>query len=279
MNDKENVMLKTKVWATALLIVTIAPLRAFGATTVFRPLQSQLSFEVASIRPATPDDRSGKYARMQSTHQFDVKNYTLKDLIGFAYDLPLRRISGGPSWIEGDTYNILAATPGDGRPSQSEQMAMVRKLLEERFQLRYHREQRELPVYQLSVAKSGAKLKESPAPLEAPSSLMNVVFAGSRIETHARSTTISEFASMLQRAVFDRPVVDKTNLTGRYDFDLAWTYDETQFDGKLPPINLDEANRPSLFSSLQKEVGLTLESSRAQVETIIIDSVEKPSEN
>jgi uncharacterized protein (TIGR03435 family) len=79
--------------------------------------------------------------------------------------------------------------------------------------------------------------------------------------------------------VFDRPVVDKTNLTGRYDFDLAWSYDDSQFDGKLPPINLEQANRPSLFTALQTQLGLTLESSRAQVETIIIDDVQKPSEN
>jgi uncharacterized protein (TIGR03435 family) len=108
---------------------------------------------------------------------------------------------------------------------------------------------------------------------------MNVGFAGSRIETHARYVTIAEFVSMLQRAVFDRPVVDKTNLTGRYDFDLAWSYDDSQFDGKLPPINIEAANRPSLFSALQTELGLTLESSRAQVETIIIDGIQKASEN
>jgi len=277
-------MFNTSVCAAVLVIATMSPCGLFGSIEVFRPAQPpQLSFEVASIKPGTPGDRSGKYARMQGGHQFVVRNYTLKDLIGFAYDLPLRRISGGPSWIEGDTYNILAATPGDLRPSQSEQMAMVRKLLEERFQLRYHLEQRELPVYQLSVAKSGAKLKESlahPDATSAPTSeLMNVGFPGSRIETHARYVTIAEFASMLQRAVFDRPVVDKTNLTGRYDFDLAWSYDDLQFDGKLPPINIEAANRPSLFSALQTELGLTLESSRAQVETIIIDGVQKASEN
>ena len=224
-------MFMKSVFSTALVIISLSPCRLFGSIPAFRPPQSpQLSFEVATIKPGTPGDRSGKFARMQSNHRFVVRNYTLKDLIGFAYDLPVRRISGGPSWTEGDMYNILAATPGDGRPSQLEQMAMVRKLLEERFQLRYHLEQRELPVYQLSVAKSGPKLKESLAHLDAPSAptpeLMNVGFAGSRIETHARYVTIAEFASMLQRTVFDRPVVDKTNLTGRYDFDLAWSYDD-----------------------------------------------------
>jgi uncharacterized protein (TIGR03435 family) len=272
------------VFSTVLVILSLSHCRLFGSIPSFRPVQApQLSFEAATIKPATPGDRSGKFAKMQSGHQFVVRNYTLKDLIGFAYDLPVRRISGGPSWIEGDMYNILAATPGDGRPSQPEQMAMVRKLLEERFQLRYHVEQREMAVYQLSVAKGGAKLKERPAHPDAPSApspeLTNVGFAGSRIETHARYVTISEFASMLQRTVFDRPVVDKTNLMGRYDFDLAWSYDDSQFDGKFPPINIEAANRPSLFSALQTELGLTLESSRAEVDTIIIDGVQKASEN
>jgi uncharacterized protein (TIGR03435 family) len=277
-------MFNISVSATVLVMAAISPCGLFGSIPAFTPAQSpQPSFEAATIKPGTPGDRSGKFAHMQSSHQFVVRNYTLKDLIGFAYDLPLRRISGGPSWAEGDMYNILAATPGDERPNQSEEMAMVRRLLEERFQLRYHLEQRELPVYQLSVAKSGARLKESLAPVDAALApvpeLTNVGFAGSRIETHARYVTIAEFASMLQRSVFDRPVVDKTNLTGRYDFDLAWSYDDSQFDGKLPPINLEAANRPSLFSALQTELGLTLESSRAEVETIIIDSVQKPSEN
>jgi uncharacterized protein (TIGR03435 family) len=273
-------MFMKSVFSTALVILSLSPCRLFGSIPIFSLVQSpQLSFEVASIKPATPGDRSGKFARMQGGHQFVVRNYTLKDLISFAYDLPLRRISGGPSWIEGDTYNVLAGTPGDTRPSQPEQMAMVRKLLEQRFQLRYHLEQRELPVYQLAVANSGAKLKESPAPEDTLSSPTNVVFPGSRIETHARSATIAAFASMLQRVVFDRPVVDKTNLTGRYDFDLAWSYDDSQFEGQLPPIKLETANWPSLFTALQTELGLTLIASRGQVETVVIDSVQKPSEN
>src|SRR5262245_50607139 len=101
-------MFKKSVFATALVIVSISPCHLFGSIPAFRPIQSPpTSFEVASIKPGTPGDRSGKFARMQGGHQFVVRNYTLKDLIGFAYDLPLRRISGGPSWIEGDTYNIL----------------------------------------------------------------------------------------------------------------------------------------------------------------------------
>lgn len=274
-------MLKKSLCAMALVIVSIMACRLFGSIPVFRPVQSppQLSFEVESIKLGTPGDRSGKFARMQNTHQFVVRNYTVKDLIGFAYDIPLSRISGGGALVDGDMYNILASTPGDERPTQPQQMVMVQKLLAARFQLHYHLEQRVLPVYQLSVAKGGSKLKESPARPEVPTPATNVVFPGSRIETHARAVTISEFVSMLQRTVFDRPVLDKTNLTGRYDFDLAWSYDDTQFAGKLPPIDLEHSNKPSLFTVLQTDLGLTLTTSRGAVDTIVVDSVQKPSEN
>src|ERR1041385_3915231 len=184
-------MFKKSVYATVLFILAILHVYGFGAISVFNPIQPPQAFEVASIKPGTPGDRSGKFARMRSAHEFVVRNYTVNDLIGFAYDLPLACVSGGPSWTEGEMFNILAGTPGDGRPTQSEQMAMVRKLLEERFQFRYHVQQRELPVYQLRIAKSGPKLKESLLHLEMPSPPTNVVFPGSRIETHARDVTIS----------------------------------------------------------------------------------------
>jgi uncharacterized protein (TIGR03435 family) len=90
---------------------------------------------------------------------------------------------------------------------------------------------------------------------------------------------MTEFASELQRAVLDRPVVDKTSLTGKYDFDLEWEYDDTQFGGHLPSINSGDSGKPDLFAAIQQQLGLRLESSRAAVDTIVIDSVQKPSEN
>jgi uncharacterized protein (TIGR03435 family) len=84
---------------------------------------------------------------------------------------------------------------------------------------------------------------------------------------------------MLQRAVLDRPVIDKTNLSAKYDFDLEWTPDDTQFGGNLPPVPPQNAVRPDLFAALQQQLGLRLESSRAPIDTIVIDSVQRPSEN
>src|SRR5216117_1916915 len=103
-------MLKRTVFV--LLIELFCLPFEIGAIPTFKPIQSPpLSFEVAAIKPSTPGDRGGKFATMLGGHQFVVRNYKLKDLVAFAYNLPLRLISGGPAWTETDGYNILVATP------------------------------------------------------------------------------------------------------------------------------------------------------------------------
>ena len=261
------------------LLLEVAAVLLLTITQMSGQVAQMPAFEVAAIKPATPGDTSGKFAVMQSGHQFVVRNYSVKDLVSFSYDLPTRRISGGPAWTDLDKYNILAGTPGEARPNLVEQMAMVRSLLDDRFQFRYHHEQRELPVYELTVAKNGMKLTPSAAPPDSRPPLVSVVFPGFRVQYPAHNVTIAEFTSELQRAVLDRPVIDKTNLTGRYDFDLDWEYDDTQFGGKLPPVNAGKSGKPDLFTAMQQQLGLKLESSRASVDTIVIDSVQKPSEN
>ena len=262
---------------------TLVPGIAVALLAAITPASGQVApgrgFEVATIKPATPGDRSGKFAIMQTSHQFAVRNYTFKDLVSFSYDIQPRRISGGPAWTDIDAYNILGATPGQMPPDLEGQMAMVRRLLDDRFQFRYHREQRELPVYELSVAKSGPKLTPGAAPPGTKPDLMNHVFPGSRVQLPGRNVTMTEFASELQRGILDRPVVDKTGLTGKYDFDLEWKYDDTQFGGHLPPINSGASGKPDLFAAIQQQLGLRLESSRARIDTIVIDSVQEPPEN
>ena len=270
---------KKPACAAVLLIVTISPFCAFGSIPTFRQVQSaEPSFAVASIKPSAPGDRGGKYAIMQGGHQFVVRNYRVKDLVAFAYNLPPRLISGGPAWSETDVYNILAATPGETRPSLDEQMAMMRTLLADRFKLAFHTEPKEMSVYLLTVAKGGIKFKESAKPDEqAP--LVNTIYPAQKAFLPARAATMGQFASMLQRGVVDRPVVDKTDLKAKYDFDLEWTYDDTQFGGNLPPIAAENIGKPDLFAALQQQLGLRLESSRAAIDTIVIDSVQRPSEN
>ncbi|HEY7190354.1 MAG TPA: TIGR03435 family protein [Vicinamibacterales bacterium] len=253
---------------TAVFVVT--------AVALVAPIGSaqEPSFEVATIKPTAPDDRSGRFLTMQGAHQLVVKGYTLKFMVAAAHNLPPRLIAGGPAWADSDRYDIVAATPGDNRPTLDQQMAMLRTLLAERFKLAIHHESRELPVYELTVARRGAKLETSTAPDQQPL-LVNKVFP-THIELPARNATMAQFASMLQRSVLDRPVVDKTGLAGRYDFNLEWTPDDTQFDGRLPPSLTTSGEKPDLVAALEAQIGLKLETSRGSVDVIVIDSVDRP---
>jgi uncharacterized protein (TIGR03435 family) len=160
-------------------------------------------------------------------------------------------------------------------------MAMLRALLAERFKLTFYREQKEMSIYALTIAKGGSKLKEStvfPDSLpEGPSPLIFVVSPQS-LKLPARYATMAELASVFQRATLERPVVDQAGLTGRYDFDLEFAIDETLFGGALGKGSDNPAN-PPLFAAIREQLGLKLEATRGPVSTLVIDRAERASEN
>jgi uncharacterized protein (TIGR03435 family) len=241
------------------------------------------AFDVATIKPVEPDAKKGRFIVMQGNDRFVAKNYTVKLLIAAAYDLNPREISGGPEWVESDHYDILAATPGTARPSHDEQMAMLRTLLADRFSLKFHREPKELSIYALEVAKGGPKYAQGDGPgLKATTStdapaLISTVYPD-HIHLPARNASMTDFVSLLQRAVLDRPVVDETGLTGRFDFDLSWAPDETQFGGEVPVAPTD-AQAPPLFTAMEQQLGLRLEATHGSVQVLAIDTVERPTAN
>ena len=218
---------------------------------------------------------------MLSTNEFAAKNHALKTLIAAAYNLSFRAISGGPAWVESDRYDILARTPGGVRPNLNEQMSMLRKLLSERFHLAFHREQKELRCYALTIAKGGPKLKESTvSPDDTPQGPPPLIFTVSPqlVRLPGRNATTAELASVMQRSALDEPVLDKTGLTARYDFDLEFTPDETVFGGALGK-GTDDSAKPGLISAIQQQLGLKLEATRGLVDALVIDHVDHPSEN
>jgi uncharacterized protein (TIGR03435 family) len=235
------------------------------------------SFEVATIKPVAAEEKAGRYITMQGTNRFVVKYYTLKLLIAAAYNLSPKVISGGAPWVESEHFDIVALTPGDTRPPQPEQMAMLRGLLSDRFKLSFHREPREFSVYALEVAKAGPKLAESSAPVTDPAALISTVYPD-HMHLPAKNATMGDFASLLQRALLDRPVVDRTGLTGRYDFNLDWAPDETQFGGEVGAATAD-AQAPPFFTAIEQQLGLHIEATRATVDALVIDSAEPPSAN
>jgi uncharacterized protein (TIGR03435 family) len=252
--------------ACAILAQSSAPRPKFDA------------FEVATVKPVDSDPKSGRYITMQGTNRFVEKDYTLKLLIAAAYDLNPRTISGGPAWIGTDHYDILAVTPGDVRPDHDEQMTMLRSLLADRFKLTFHREPKVFSIYQLELAKNGPKLKETAARPDDPVVVGPGVVYPQRIVLPGRNATMGNFVSLLQRAILDRPVVDKTGLSGRYDFDLEWAPDETQFGGDVPPATA-AATSPPLFEAIQQELGLKLEATKGPVDALVVDKAERPAAN
>ena len=232
-------------------------------------------FEVATIKPATPD-RPGK-AFMVRGRQFSTINTTLNDLITFAYGIHAKQITGGPAWLETEKFDLAAQPGGEGQPNDKQWKAMVQKLLADRFHLTFHRDKKELSVYAIVIGKNGPKLTKS----ESTSSLPGLFFRGLG-NLPVINATMADFAGVMQGAVLDRPVVDQTGLAGRWDFTLLWTPDEFQFGGagaKLPPPANNAAAPPDLFTAFQEQLGLKLESTKAQAEVFVIERVAKPTEN
>ena len=233
-------------------------------------------FEVATIRPSKPDT-PGKIFTVKG-RQFMTINTTVSDLISFAYDLHAGQITGGPAWLETEKYDVVAQPQAEGMPNERQLKTMVQQLLADRVRLVTRRDKRELPVYVLTVGTGNAKLAANDTN---PNGLPSLMFKGSGV-LPARNASMADFARVMQAAVLDRPVVDKTGLAGRFDFTLTWTPDDSQFRGfgARPPAPTPDANAPpGLFTAIQEQLGLRLESTKAPVDVLVIERIEKPSEN
>jgi len=233
-------------------------------------------FEVATIKPSNPDAQ-GKLFTVKG-RQVITLNTTLGDLIAFAYDVQARQIEGAPAWAETEKFDINGQPQGQGQPNQRQLRGMIQKLLEDRFKLVFHRAKKDLPVYAIVVGAGGPKLARNDAN---PDGLPSLLFRGLG-NLPVVNARLADFANVMQTAVLDRPVIDRTGLQGRYDFTLTWTPDESQFRGlgvRVPPPSGDANAPPGLFTAVQEQLGLKFESTNAPVEVLVIDRAEKPSEN
>jgi len=271
-----------------LVGVVLGPLMtlsAYGHAVTSHTFQNQNAalpakpgFDVATIKSAEDGPRVPRFMKLEGTNRYTARNYNLKLLIAAAYNVSPKAISGGPDWLESAHFDIEALTPGQKSPSRDEQMAMLARLLEDRFKLMFHREPKVFSIYALEVTKDGPKLKATASAPTDPSNVGPGVVYPQKIVMPAHNATMSDFVAVLQRAVLDRPVVDMTGLTGRYDFVLEWAPDESQFGGALPAASDDAPSLP-LFQAVQSELGLKLEARRGPIATIVIDHAEHPSPN
>jgi uncharacterized protein (TIGR03435 family) len=232
------------------------------------------AFEVATIKPSKPGT-PGKGIRVGPNGMVTTVNYSVADLIQFAYHLHAKQVEGGGKAVLQDQYDITGKPDHEGIGNDRQTRGMVQGLLKERFQLAFHMEKRELPVYAITVVKTGSKLNKT-------ATTNGVTLPGLGIGPgvfNVRNGTITDFAGLLQGTILDRPVVDQTGLTDRFDFTVKFTPDPSQTFAGLPPPPATDDAPPDLFTAFQQQLGLKLEQTKAQVDVLVIDKLEKPSEN
>jgi len=260
--------------AAGTFAVILCAANGNAQTAATAPAQTATpEFEAASIKPVqTPNP--ARTRDKEEGRRFSAYSVTLRELIMMAYRVDAREISGGPAWLATDEYDIEAVA-GEEVQVNEHLGELLQKLLADRFQLTIHREQRMLPAYALTVAKGGSKLKAADAGGGQGTSCEHMGVCNFRKEP------LAQFTRWLSFVVLDRPVVDKTGITGTFDFRLKWTPDETQFSalGLRAPAAGDNANAPPLFEAIQEQLGLKLEPEKIPAEVLVIDHVERPTEN
>lgn len=230
------------------------------------------AFEVASVKLNRSGGDRGGISLLPG--RITVSNMTLKGLVRYAYDLRDIQISGGPAWFDSDRWDIAATSTG--AISDDERRQMLQTLLAERFQLTVRHESKDLPVYALTVAKNGSKLKPN-ADQKTPRIQTGVSEKG-LLRLVGEDAPVSRLTPALV-AYVGRIVVDRTGLEGRFDFKLEWVPDAAN----MPLINgakmVPAEDGPSIFTAVQEQLGLRLESTKAPVEVLVVDRAEKATEN
>jgi bla regulator protein blaR1 len=271
------------------------------------PTGTKPSFEVATIKASDPGQR-GMMIQMQPGGRLVIKGAPVRNLLTNAFRVRDFQVTGGPTWMGTDRWDIearaeegsISQRTGLPDPTKPDPISLrLQSLLEERFQLKYHTETRELPIYELSIAKGGSKMKlaedqtpysppergAAPPPPMQPGGAMprfSMRMGRGNLEAVAMDET-----SILQTlsSVVGRIIVDKTGLKGLYDVKLQWTPDPPAGGTPLgvpggpelgPAI---DPNGPSIFTAIQEQLGLKLEATKGPVDVIVVDSVQKPSEN
>ena len=237
------------------------------------------SFDVATIKPNN-SGASGIQGLTLRGRNFATSNASLGDLIGFAYEVQAKQIVGAPDWLDKDRYDIAAVPDQEGQPNIQQLRVMMQKLLTSRFNLKFHQEKRDLSAYVLTVGKNGQKL--NPTQLKGSLPGMGMRPGPTGLTMVMANARMVDFTGFLQMIVLDRPVVDRTGITGRFDYTVTFTPDDSEFNGhppKLPAISDTADAAPNLFSAIQEQLGLKLDAEKTAVDVIAIDHVEKPSPN
>lgn len=258
-------------WKLGIGLITLATSCTLAQTpTPVKPMAADAhpSFAVATIKPHDPASNRQGFDAVGD--RYGIHGQTIVSLMMFAYAIDKHQIVDTPDSARIDRFDIEGTTDTPGEPSLHQQQEMLQKLLADRFGLRFHREKREIPVYIIQIAKGGPKLTPAAHPeLEAD---QNASTHGSSTEVTVTITSASMQDFILgMQFFFERPLVDQTGITGKYDITLRYTHDETNATDPNAP--------PGLFTAIQEQLGLKLEPTKAMTDVFVIDHVERPSAN
>jgi uncharacterized protein (TIGR03435 family) len=273
---------------------SITAVVVFCAAIAFSLAQAPPSFVVATIKPAPPDAR-GQGIGSPSPGTFDVNNWTLKQMLGFAFGnggLVGIQVESGPSWIDKDRYMVQGQAESPGK--MDDYRAMLKTLLIERFSLKTHIVSKEINVFKLFLARKDGKLGpkvtewdgtcpggRAPEPPSPASPRCGAFFTPTGMNMTGDSMAV--LANMLSTPIANlgRPVVDKTGLTGEYTYQLEYQF--TPPGPGAPPSEVgvapDQPLPPALDTALQEQLGLKLQPAKGMVDVLVVDSAQKPSEN
>ena len=233
--------------------------------------------QFAAILPS--DSRSQGHRVRVTGNQLETTNTSLADLLCFAYGLHDTQILAAPDWIRSVKYDVTLQADATGPTNEVFWTSILQKYLNENFRLAFHRDTRDLPLYVLTIGQSTPRIKASrPTPQQLPE--LSIILGKKNASISATNATIADLASVLQRVVLEWPVVDRTGLSGRYDFALSWAPTGPQFARARVNIRASNEvpNSSSSLTSALRQIGLTLDLIEAPLAVLVFDDVERPSE-
>jgi uncharacterized protein (TIGR03435 family) len=263
----------------------------FPSASAQQSQATQPAYEVSVIKPH-PSGNDGSSIGTRD-NSFTAVNVSLRTLISNAFDIRPDLISGLPQWAEDAHYDLTAKTLDPNLDALSkltgkQRDAMLAAVLESRFELRVHEETKQLPVYDLAIAKGGSKLKPTIwtdptiVPKGADSGLPpgSIQIRTDSVNVQMTATAIPVFELAVNLAlVLQRTVIDTTGLSGKYDLSLKWMSNDASMSAASTPTNSDEVAAPPIFKAIEEQLGLKLVAAKGPVRTVVVDHVERPSPN
>jgi uncharacterized protein (TIGR03435 family) len=274
---KQRVVVLAGCLAGAALFVPGVRAQEAGATaTKMMAADADPSFDVATIK--LNNTGAQDHNINVSGRHLTMRNMPLREMIASVYELQTKQVAGGPDWMDKEMWDISGVPDKEGVPTEDQWKVMMKKLMAERFHLRFHLEKREMGAYVLSAPKGAGKLTVNPSGRVLPSFNMSAKPGAVTIEV--RNAKMQDLCEFMQVRVLERPMVDQTGLSGRYDFAFTFLPDGSQLNGRMPPDALpDSPPVSSLYTAMEEQDGLKLVSTKAPVPVMMMDGVDRPSEN